>query len=88
MSSIFKNPGALLFLGFTAVFVFYCFKKPLLLLFKILVRGALFSFIIFLINFITLSFDFHIGLNPATYALCGIFGGYGVILNYALCLMF
>ena len=66
----------------------YLFKKPCLIFIKWIIRGAVFSFIIFLLNFITLSFNFHIGLNPVTYGLCGALGGYGFILNYIFGMLF
>ncbi|MBE7014449.1 MAG: transcriptional regulator [Ruminococcaceae bacterium] len=74
-----------LLLTFTLIFFF---KKPLIWIFKVIIRGTLFSVLMFLINFITMSFNFFAGINPVTTFICGIFGIYGVILNYILAFIF
>lgn len=74
-------------IAFILILVIF-FTRPVILLGKMLVRSVFFTFIIFLLNFITTSFNFSIGLNPVTSLVCGMFGVYGVVINYIGAILF
>lgn len=58
------------------------FYKPLAFLLKVIIKGALYSALVYVLNFITSVFGITAGVNLVTALLYGIFGIYGVVLSY------
>ena len=70
--------------------VIFCIvlAKPLSILLKISVKGALYSAAVYGINLVTASIGFSVGINPVSSLLYGIFGIYGVAASYIIKLIY
>lgn len=66
------------------IFIIFLFgkalKAPLKLIIKLIINGVLGGLVIFIINYIGQSFDFHISLNLFSALVVGTLGLPGVIL--------
>jgi len=55
------------------------FAWPLTMLIKLIINGVVGAILLFLVNLIGISLNFHIGINAATALIAGFFGVPGVI---------
>lgn len=78
--------NALVILGCIAVLwiVGKIFSVPLKALFKLIVNSVLGGLLIFIINLIGSTWEFHIGLNVVTAVLVGLLGIPGAVLIIVL----
>ena len=58
------------------------FVKPILKIAKIIIKGALYSALVFGINLVTSAFGVTAGINIITSSMYGILGIYGVLISY------
>ena len=67
-----------------ALLFIYVFIKPSIYILKVILRGGIWSAVVYGINIITAAAGFTVGINPATSLLYGVLGIYGVALNYII----
>ena len=58
------------------------FSKPIGFIVKTLIKGALYSALMFVLNFITSVAGLSAGINLISGLTCGFLGIYGVIISY------
>ena len=58
------------------------FVKPILKIAKVIIKGALYSALVFGINLVTSAFGVTAGINIITSSMYGILGIYGVLISY------
>ncbi len=58
------------------------FIKPIISISKIIIKGALYSALVFGINLVTSAFGVTAGINIITSVMYGTLGIYGVMLSY------
>lgn len=60
----------------------YLFMKPLGFIFRVIIRGTVYSVLVWSINLITAPMGFTIGINAVSSLIFGILGIYGVGAGY------
>ena len=66
---------ALILAALIAVYLILCaFAKPVGALLKIMIKGAVGCGAIYAMNMLLAPMGFFIGINPVTYAVCGVLG--------------
>ena len=72
----------LIFIACIAILVVFgkSFAWPIKLITKLIINSALGALLIFIINLVGTSFNFHIGLNVINFVIVGILGIPGAVL--------
>lgn len=64
------------------------FWKPMLFILKFIIKGALYSALLYSINLVTSSAGITVGINLVSSAICGLLGFYGVLVSYLSCFLY